>query len=89
MAIIEPVINGNGMTADEHIRNRIKARQAIKHAIEALAELRPHGRDYQTLPNNDRYSVDTGIHTARIRFLDQLYNDLMDEAVAIQEQKKS
>lgn len=86
--IMKPVINNNGMTAQEHIRLRIAARTAVMAAIKAIGELRPHGRDYQTATDPLAYDVDLAIHNERIRQLDALHNALMDEAMRIQEQAK-
>lgn len=86
--IMKPVINNNGMTADEHIRLRIAARTAVMAAIKAIGELRPHGRDYQTATDPLAYETDRLIHDERISQLDKLHNTLLDEALFIQEQAK-
>lgn len=81
--IIRPVINMNGMTAAQHVRMRCEARTAVKACLKAVNELRPSGRDY--IGDDAALKRDTAIHESRVRFLDGLYNALMEEAVEIQE----
>lgn len=81
---INPQINLNGMTANEHIRLRMEFRKKLMDAMKVLAELRPHGRDYISEP--DRYKNDLDIYYARFRALDHLYNVVEQEAFKIQEQ---
>lgn len=87
MAIMKPIINNNGMTADQHIRLRIAARSAVMNAFKALSEIRPHGRDYQTASDPDAFKNDLAVHEGRMQMLDALHNELLDEALAIKEQK--
>jgi glycyl-tRNA synthetase beta subunit len=80
---MNPIININGETAESHIEKRLIARKKVLEAMEAVGELRPHGRDY--LGNVDRQNVDTHIYNKRFAMLVQLYNDLQTEAEFIQE----
>lgn len=86
--MIIPTINLNGMSAEQHIEHRMSARQTIYELMGKLGEVRPHGRDYQTLGNKakERYENDLNEYNHRFAFLDKLYNDLEEEALAIQEQ---
>lgn len=84
--MIVPTLNLNGETAESHIEKRIKARQAIRTLMEKLGEMRPHGRDY--LGDTEKYNAHLAIHTERIRWLDKLYNDLEEEAMAIHRQNE-
>lgn len=46
-----PQININGTARSDLLEQYLTAKRALDHAIEALAEAYPHGRDYQTLPH--------------------------------------
>lgn len=83
MLTMKPIININGMTRREHIELRMDVRQKLKAAIEALSQIRPHGRDY--LGDNVKLDIDLMIHNQRQAMLNELYNTLETEALAIQE----
>ena len=44
-----PVVNLNGTAASELLEQHLLVKRHLQHAIEALQEACPHGRDYQTL----------------------------------------
>lgn len=44
-----PIVNLNGTSASELLEQHLLVCRHIRHAIEALQEACPHGRDYQTL----------------------------------------
>jgi hypothetical protein len=50
MHLIQPIINLNGQRADVHVADRLRAREIVGDLFEALARLRPHGRDYPGAP---------------------------------------
>lgn len=81
--IMRPRININGMSSDQHIQQRIDIMTAVRDTIRSLSEIRPHGRDY--LGDSEAYQRDLKIHAERIMVLDKLYNEIHDEALAIQE----
>lgn len=81
--LIQPIINLNGMSAEEHVTLRVKALTALHAAMDSLSELRPHGRDY--IGDDQAYQRDLSIYSERFRQLDALHNAIMDEAVAIKE----
>ena len=89
MAIMQPVINNNGETKESHVEKRIDIRNAIMETMKRLQEIAPHGRDYQTLADSQaRYNTDLEIYRARFAMLDKLNNEILDEALAIQNQGK-
>ena len=81
--MMKPILNLNGTSADALIEVRIDAREAVFALIAALGSVAPNGRDY--IGNPDAFKRDQEIHAERIRFLDRLQNELLDEATAIQE----
>ena len=80
-----PIVNMNGASAQSLIDVRLAAREAVQAAMKALSECQPNGRDYQTAPTG-QYQIAREKYTTRFTFLDRLANELMDEAVAIQDQ---
>ena len=81
--MMKPILNLNGTSADALIEVRLDAREAVFALIAALGSVAPNGRDYIGHP--DAFKRDQEIHAERIRFLDRLQNELLDEATAIQE----
>ena len=80
-----PVVNLNGATAQSLIDARVEACEALDSAMKAFSECSPHGRDYQTAAKGE-YEAAQRIYADRFKFLDQMRNELMDEALAIQDQ---
>jgi len=81
-----PIVNLNGSTAQSLVDARVAACEALDNAMKAFAECRPNGRDYQTAGKGE-YETAQRIYADRFRFMDQMRNELMDEAVAIQDQQ--
>lgn len=79
--MMKPILNLNGTSAAALIEARMNAREAVLALMAALGDVAPHGRDYIGHP--DAFKRDQEIHVERIRFLDRLYNELGDEALAI------
>jgi hypothetical protein len=59
---------------------------ALRDAIDALKQVTPNGRDY--LGDRDRLIADRDTHFDRIAALHTLRNELLDEALHIQQQEK-
>ncbi len=85
MPIMHPVINLNGTSREQLIDARLDAVSALRDAMKAMQELRPHMRDY--LGNNETWQADRDIHTARFSALDAMANDLIDEALSLQDEQ--
>jgi hypothetical protein len=84
--MITPILNINGSSAADLIEPRMEARRAIQMAIEALLQVTPNGRDY---PGDNMACVaDRITHYDRIEALSRIGHELMQEALAIQEQEK-
>jgi hypothetical protein len=62
---------------------RVKAYNALRDAMKAMQELSPHMRDY--LGNQETWQADRNIHIARFSALDAMANDIMDEALSLQD----
>jgi hypothetical protein len=84
--IIRPIVNINGSSAKDLIEPRMKARDFIRLAIEAMLKVTPNGRDYPG--DNSACVTDRIAHYDRIEALSRIGNELMQEAIAIQEQSK-
>lgn len=81
--MMKPILNLNGTSAEALIEAQVNARQAVLALMAALGDVAPNGRDYIGHP--DAYARDRQIHADRLNILDRLYNELGDEALAIQE----
>lgn len=80
--MIQPTININGTSREEHIELRRAALDAISATLVALRPLAPNGRDY---PGDwDRCAADREKHTDRMVALHALADEIMREAIAIQ-----
>ena len=81
--LMRPIVNLNGTSPEALIDARLEARTACLALMGVLQGLLPTGRDYIGHP--DAYRRDLNIHSARLLALDNLLNDLGDEALAIQD----
>ena len=78
---LSPIVNHNGTSRGDLVRQRIIASSAIAGAIDALKSMTPHGRDYPNGP--DALNTDRDIHGARIGALAALCDALIQEGLAI------
>lgn len=83
--MIRPTLNINGTSADDLIRPRRDAYDALQAAIKALQQVTPNGRDYA---HNDQCVADRQAHYARIKAIHTIAAELVAEAVLIKEQIK-
>ena len=85
--MIRPTLNPNGSSAFDLIDPRRTAMDHLMDAIEALKQVTPNGRDY---PNNTLACVaDRVTHFDRLAALHTLREELLDEALHIQQQEKA
>jgi hypothetical protein len=82
MTIMRPFVNINGTSRAALVDQRRAAMEAVRLAMTALQETCPHGRDY--IGDPARFDHDRGVYNRRFAKLDELHNDLLDEALAIQ-----
>lgn len=84
--MIRPIININGSSAFDLIDQRRNAMDALLEAIDALKQCTPNGRDYPG--HYDRCIADRETHFDRLSSLHALREELLDEALHIQQQEK-
>ena len=84
MATMRPFVNINGTAREELVEQRRSLLEAILDAKAALAKSLPHGRDY--IGDPARFDHDRGVFNARYTALDDLYNEVLEEALQIQRQ---
>jgi hypothetical protein len=84
--MIRPVLNINGSSAFELIDPRRNAMALIDEVIDALKQVTPNGRDY--LCQRDRLTADRNIHFDRLAALRVLREELLEEALHIQQQER-
>ena len=84
--MIRPTLSINGSSASDLIDPRRDAMGHLMDAIEALKLVTPNGRDY--ICDRDRLIADRDTHFDRIAALHTLRNELLDEALHIQQQEK-
>lgn len=82
MTIMRPFVNINGTSRKELIDQRLDAAVAVNAALAALQKTLPHGRDY--IGDPARYDHDRSVHWKRVDKLKELYDELHEEALQIQ-----
>jgi len=82
--MIRPTLNINGSSAFDLIDPRRDAMDLINELIEALKQVTPHGRDY--ICDRERFIADRNTHFDRLAALHTLREELLDEALHIQQQ---
>lgn len=85
MPLMKPVFNINGTNKAAMVDDRRAVMAQLDSAMKALQEIKPHARDYQTLPFGEastRYAADIDIYRNRFALLDSMRNEIMDEAVS-------
>lgn len=83
MALMKPQININGTSRQNMVQDRRNVADKLMEAMKAMQETKPHGRDY--VGNMDQYYIDRDTYAARFGKLDSLRNEILDEALTIQE----
>ena len=84
--MIRPTLNINGSSAFDLINPRRDAMDALMDAIEALKQVTPNGRDY--LCQRDQLTADRNTHFDRLAALHTLRNELLEEALHVQQQER-
>jgi hypothetical protein len=82
--MIRPTLNINGTRAIDLVNPRRDAMDALMDAIEALKQATPNGRDY--ICDRERLIADRDTHFDRLAVLHTLRNELLEEALHVQQQ---
>ncbi len=82
--MIRPTLNINGTDAFDLIDPRREAMDHLMDAIEALKLVTPNGRDY--ICDRERFIADRNTHFDRLAVLYTLRNELLEEALHVQQQ---
>ena len=85
--MIRPILNNNGTDAFDLINPRREAMALIDEVIDALKQVTPNGRDY--LCQRDLLTADRTTHFDRLAALHTLREELLDEALHIQQQERA
>lgn len=85
MALMNPSININGTSREAMVADRRLIVERLMLSMAAMSAILPHGRDY--IGKDHQYSLDRAIWNERFAMLDKLRNEILEEALAIQEGK--
>jgi hypothetical protein len=85
--MIRPTLNPNGSSAADLMDPRRNAMDLINELIEALKQITPNGRDY--ICDRERFIADRNTHFDRLAALHTLREELLDEALHIQQQERA
>lgn len=84
MSIMKPVVNLNGTSAEELIRQNVEFLDALAEAEQAAQRTAPHARDYPGDTNS--FLEATKVHASRVERIAKLREEVMEETLKIQEQ---
>lgn len=87
--MIRPTLNINGSSAFDLINPRRDAMDLINELIETLKQVTPNGRDYPSDLEQVALVADRNIHFDRLAALHTLREELLDEALHIQQQERA
>ena len=85
--IMNPTVNMNGDIKQTLVDQRLAVTQKLHEAMEAIRQMNPHGRNY--IGNDHQYLLDRAENSRRLNLLLDMYDELMKEAVAIQDQGRN
>ena len=83
--LIVPTLNINGSTRDNLVDYHTRAMRKINEAYAALADMAPHGRDYQTAPPGTHEKAQEQYKVWREQ-LRVIHNDIESIAIEISNQ---
>lgn len=82
-----PVVHKNGTSGEELLEQKREAMHALDEALVAVKAACPHRRDYYPL-DNGVWEAARNAHFRRLAMLTEMRDELLDEALAIQDQLK-
>ena len=80
--LMTPFISISGDSRDTLVNDRVDCLAPIREAMTRLKATAPNGRNY--IGHSEAFERDRAIYAARYSALSDLYNALLDEALAIQ-----
>lgn len=83
--MLVPTVHLNGTSAENLIRPLIEARRALRHALQAVDETAPNGRDYYP-QGDDAIGVATREHLRRLDRIQAVSRELDELLEGVQEQ---
>lgn len=84
--MIAPRIHLNGSSKDSLLRGYVLAAEAVRKAMDAIAQAAPHGRDYY-MQGPAAYAMARHDHEARLRDLNRIRDELESLCFAIDQQE--
>lgn len=82
-----PIVNINGTAVDELLSQIINCFADLKRAQHTMTRACPHGRDFQTAPDNSAFNLATKQHRSRMVRLEEIIKEYEELGVAIAEQR--
>ena len=79
--LMTPFITINGDSRDTLVNDRAAVLPALREAMKLLSETKPNGRNY--IGHSEAYERDRAIYAARYKTLQNLHDDILHEALAI------
>lgn len=83
--IVAPTVNLNGTGARQLIEGYTETLWKLREARDALAQITPHGRDYQTVASTFM-DVASRQHAHRMKMLNRISMEIEQIALAVQDQ---
>ena len=80
--LMTPFITISGDKRETLINDRVDCLTPLRETMKRLKATAPNGRNY--IGHSEAFERDRAIYVARYSALSDLYNDLLDEALAIQ-----
>jgi len=79
--LMTPFITINGDSRDTLVNDRAAVLPALREAMKLMSETKPNGRNY--IGQNEAYERDRAIYVERYKTLQNLHDDILHEALAI------
>jgi len=79
--LMTPHITINGDSRETLVNDRAAVLPALREAMKLMVETKPNGRNY--IGHSDAYERDRAIYAERYKTLQNLHDDILHEALAI------
>lgn len=79
--LMTPLITISGDKRETLVNDRAAVLPALREAMKLMAETKPNGRNY--IGHTDTYERDRAIYVERYKTLQNLHDDILHEALAI------